>query len=229
MSTPEGDGLELAKEAIKDLLTPVTDVLNKLLGPAATEIGLSWGDSFRVWRLKRTVQLLEEVRETAIDAGFHLKPVAPRLLFPLLESASLEDDEDLHKCWVALLSNASRPNSDTEVLPSFPNILKQLTSEEARFLNDAYDKVAHETKERLRRGVPQLGDQPMLDVAIDPSTVDSINRVLVNDMLRLGLLAAKLRFGWGGGEADIFDAPNPVHLTEYGKAFVRACRLPRTL
>lgn len=229
MGTPEEDGLELAKEGIKNFLAPVTDVLNQLLGPAATEIGLSLGDSFRVWRLKRTVRLLEEVRQIAVDAGLHLKPVAPRLLFPLLEAASLEDDRDLHERWVALLTNAARTDYDSEILPSFPDILKQLTSEEAQFLDKACDEVEHETQERLQRGVPHIGDQPMLDVPIDRGTVESINRMLVDNMLRLGLLTAKLRFGYGGGEADIFDAPNPVHLTGYGKAFVKACRLPRTL
>jgi hypothetical protein len=52
MSTPEDQALEVAKEAVKNLLAPVTDVMNKLFGPAATEIGLSWGEAFRVWRLK---------------------------------------------------------------------------------------------------------------------------------------------------------------------------------
>ena len=89
MSTPEDEARELSKEAVKTLLSPVTDVVKQLLGPAATEIGLSWGESFRVWRLKRTVRLFQELRQIADDAGLHLKPDAPRLLFPLLESASL--------------------------------------------------------------------------------------------------------------------------------------------
>jgi hypothetical protein len=130
MGTPD-QGLELAKEAVKDLLAPVTDVMNKLFGPAATEIGLSWGEAFRVWRLKRTVRLLEDVKQIASDAGLDLKPVAPRLLFPILEAASLEDDEDLRRRWVALLTNAARTDFHNEVLPAFPDILKQLTSEEA--------------------------------------------------------------------------------------------------
>jgi hypothetical protein len=38
----EDQGLELAKEGVKDLLSPVTDILRDLLGPAAKEIGLSF-------------------------------------------------------------------------------------------------------------------------------------------------------------------------------------------
>jgi hypothetical protein len=115
----QDQGLELAKEAVKELLAPVTDVMNQLLGPSATEIGLSWGESVRVWRLKRTVRLFQELRQIGDDAGLHLKPIAPRLLFPLLEAASLEDDKDLHERWVALLTNAATTDYESEILHAF--------------------------------------------------------------------------------------------------------------
>ena len=144
----EEQGLELAKEGVKQLLEPVTDIIKRLFGPAAAEIGLAWGDSFRLWRLKRTVRLLEDVRQVTSDAGLQLKPVAPRILFPLLESASLQDDEDLHQRWVALLTNAARSDFEGELLPCFPDILKQLTSEEAQFMDRAYDEVTRDTERR---------------------------------------------------------------------------------
>src|SRR5262245_40425373 len=110
-SPEEEQAMELAREGVKNLLEPVKDVLQRLLGPAATEIGLSWGDSFKVWRLKRAVRLLRDVQTIATDAGLQLKPVAPSLLFPILEGASLEDAEDLHRRWVALLLNSAARNS----------------------------------------------------------------------------------------------------------------------
>jgi hypothetical protein len=219
--------IELAKEAVKQILEPVKDFMEKLLGPAATEIGLSLGDSLRVWRLKRAVRLVQDVEQALLDAGLNLKPVAPRLLFPILEAASLQDEEDMHQRWVALLTNAARTDYDEEVLPSFPDILKQLTSAEAQFLDRAYDAVENEEQERLQRGLPHIGDIPMLDVPVNGETVASVSRVHLTNIQRLGLLTAKVRFGYGGGETDIFSAPNPVHLTEFDKAFVRVCRLPK--
>ena len=125
-TTPEEEAaLELSKEGVKNLLDPVKDLLQRLLGPAATEIGLGWGDSFRVWRLKRVVRLLEEVRQVVSDAGLDLKPVSPRLLFPILEAAPLQDDEDLHQRWVALLTNAASTAHDSDMLPCFPDILRR--------------------------------------------------------------------------------------------------------
>jgi len=41
MGSPEQQGIELAKEAVKQLFAPVQDLLQRLLGPAAAEVGLS--------------------------------------------------------------------------------------------------------------------------------------------------------------------------------------------
>src|SRR5450759_752489 len=138
------DELELAKEAVresvKQTLAPVQEIVCELSGPAAREVGLILGDYLRVWRLKRTVRLLEDVKQVASDAGLTLRPVAPRLLFPILDAATLEDEEELHQRWVALLTNAATA-FDGEMLPSFPDVLKQLISAEVQFLDRAYDEV----------------------------------------------------------------------------------------
>ena len=118
---------EMSKELVKQALAPVQEIVRELSGPAATEVGLMFGDALRVWRLKRAVRYLQDVEQVASRAGLRLKPVAPRLLFPILDSASLEDDEDLHQRWVALLTNAARTDFGGKFLPSFPDILKQLT------------------------------------------------------------------------------------------------------
>jgi hypothetical protein len=118
------DELELAKEgvkeAVKQTLAPVQDIVRQVSGPAATEVDLMLGDAVRMWRLKRAVKYLEDVKEIASKAGLRLNPVAPRLLFPILDSASLEDDEDLHQRWVALLTNAARIDFDGEFSRHFP-------------------------------------------------------------------------------------------------------------
>ena len=146
----EQQGLELAKEGVKQLIEPVTDIVKQLLGPAAAEIGLAWGDSLRFWRLKRTIHLLEDVRQFASEAGLQLKPVAPRILFPLLEAASLQDDVDLHQRWVALLISAARTDYD-QILPCFPDILSQLTSDKKRL--SFWTKLTMKSLETQKRGV----------------------------------------------------------------------------
>jgi hypothetical protein len=131
MDNYEEQGLELAKEGVKELLAPVTDILRQLLGSAATEVGLSFGDSARVWRLKRAVKLLEKVRRIADEAGLELKTVTPRLLFPILEAGLLEDDESMQNRWAALLANNA---AGTHLDRVYPEILRQLSAADAQLL-----------------------------------------------------------------------------------------------
>lgn len=233
MNPQEDQGLELAKEGVKELLTPVTDVLRDLLGPAAKEIGLGLGDSFRVWRLKRIVRLLEDVRQIASRAGLRLKPVAPRILFPLLEAASLEDDEDLHQRWAALLTNAASPEFDARVLPPFPDILSHLTSIEAQFLDRAFDEVTQEDAKirvAFREGNPGITLVPLVNSPISEKTLAIIQPVMVENLERLMLLSRTGHVSHSPEQAEvrnIFLPANHLYITQFGRAFVQACRLPR--
>jgi hypothetical protein len=109
-----------------------------MLGPAADEVAEMLRDSIRVYRYQRQLRLLQKAETMASKAGFTPQAVPLKLLFPLLEGASLEEDEDIHTMWSALLANASHPSLLSLVLPSFAEVLRVLTPEEARLLNAAY-------------------------------------------------------------------------------------------
>src|SRR6266568_709406 len=76
----------------------------------------------------------------AKDAGFTPQAVPPKILFPLLEGASFEEDEDLHTMWAALLANAASPGNAEKVRPGFLAILKQMAPDEAALLNRIANK-----------------------------------------------------------------------------------------
>ena len=61
------------------LFESMKDIVQKLAGPAAEEIGLSFGDSVKVWRLKRQVRLFKRVQEICAEAG--IKPQTVKLSF----------------------------------------------------------------------------------------------------------------------------------------------------
>lgn len=233
MNSPEEQGLELAKEGIKDLLAPVQNLMQRLLGPAATEVGLSLADSARVWRMRRFLRLFEKVKAMAEIAGIEVKPVAPRLLFPILDAASLEDDEDLQRRWAALLTNAATTDFTTDVLPSFPDILRQLTPAEAQFLDRVeYEVVQDETasRERLKLQMPELHGEAYVNCPLRRDTLASAPSVMLGNLQRLGLLTpyGERDFEHDGKlKVNIFEPINYLYLSPFGKAFVRACRPPQ--
>src|SRR5690242_15661976 len=84
---------------------PFTAIVKRMLGPAADELAEMWRDQVRMYRYERQVKLLGKVEKIAKEAGFTAQAVPPKILFPLLEGASFEDDETLHDMWAALLAN----------------------------------------------------------------------------------------------------------------------------
>src|ERR1035438_1132003 len=105
---------------------PFTSIVKKMLGPAADELAEMWRDQVRLYRYERQLKCVEKAEKMAHDAGFTPQAVPPKILFPLLEGASFEEDENLHDMWAALLANASSPENSEKVRPGFLATLKQL-------------------------------------------------------------------------------------------------------
>jgi hypothetical protein len=114
------DESELVKAGIEVAVKPFADLLDKLAGPLATEIGQTFGDAARFYRFKRALKLLQKVEKLARESGFEPRPVSPKLLLPILDHASLEDDEAIHDRWAAMLANPANPDFKGTLSPSGP-------------------------------------------------------------------------------------------------------------
>src|SRR6266576_1569244 len=105
---------------------PFTGIVKRVLGPAADELAEMWRDQVRLYRYERQLKCVEKAERMAKDAGFTPQAVPPKILFPLLEGASFEEDETLHTMWAALLANAASPEKAGSVRPGFIAILRQM-------------------------------------------------------------------------------------------------------
>lgn len=93
---------------------PFTGIVKGMLGPAEM-----WRDRVRMYRYEKQLKCVEKAERMALDVGFIPRAVSPKLLFPLLEGVSLEEHEDLHTMWAALLANASSPDFAEQVRPGY--------------------------------------------------------------------------------------------------------------
>jgi hypothetical protein len=66
-------------KAVEKLADPVVDIIKKVAGPAAEEIGLTLQDSIRVYRAKRQYRLFEKIRDFVKEAGFERKRIPLKL------------------------------------------------------------------------------------------------------------------------------------------------------
>jgi len=126
-------GLELAK-----------DFLDKLVMPAIEETGLLIKEKVTYWKFKNQVKILNKAKEYCEKHGIEPKAVSFKLLVPLIETSSLEEDKILQDKWAILLGNLvdSDQNIENHV---FPYILGQISTNEYLIL----EKVVSDKKERV--------------------------------------------------------------------------------
>jgi len=231
-------GADLAADRIKGFL-------QKLLGPAVEEAGLILQDHVRRYRLQNQIKILGKAQSMLERANINPKAVPLKTLLPLLENASLEEDEDLQSKWAGLLANASRDFD--AVPPCFSEILKQLSPNEARLLDGIHDQICAEMsrvyeeidismlrflgsaglqhdsigKLFVRLGlssVPwtRLRDHPDKNVAADVRTQRIRLGTALDNLMRLGLLYTEI----GSKYRDKY------FLSTLGFEFVAACQHP---
>jgi len=130
---------EVAKTTgtVAELGEKVGGFISKVIGPACFEVGGVLADYTRYFRYKNLLSISDKVK--AIHARRKLEgkevPIPPRIAIPLLESASLEDDETLKDVWATLIANGTDPNSKTILHPGYIEIIKQMSPDEAIILN----------------------------------------------------------------------------------------------
>lgn len=125
------DTSELLKIADK-----LTDLVQRLAGPMADELGQMLGDKVRVYRVKNWINTVQKTGRLLREARLSANAVPPRLLLPIIESSSVEDNDSLQDLWAGLLATASQETD--AVSPSFIETLKQLTPAEARYIDELY-------------------------------------------------------------------------------------------
>jgi hypothetical protein len=119
-----------------------SDVGKKLLSPLAEQLGLAGGDLGEIYRYYQKECLEKVFTKWAASRGSKppLSQDECRRVLPLLQLASMQNDEELQARWAALLE--STVTASAGVLPSFGQTLSQLTAEEARFLDRLFAFVS---------------------------------------------------------------------------------------
>jgi hypothetical protein len=208
----------VSSELTKKAMEPVGGLLKRIAGPLADEIGESLALTARPYRIAHSVKMFQKTQRMLKEAGLPAQSVPPRLFLPMVEAASIEDDEDLHTKWSALLANAA--SSPGKVHPSYIEILKQLTPDDARFL----DKLYTATNDKKHRYLNQL----LLG--------EDQHGVPFQNLMRLGLI--QITYGVDGMKVNMRYGDDPYvsgdmdedhWLTDFTVSFIEACRAPKVI
>ena len=204
-----------ARQSDAELPPEAGEFLARVSGGPLHEVGAWLGDHVRVWRVQRQIGVLERAQRDLRQAGRDPRQVKWNVLFPLLEAGSLEDDPEMVERWAALLANAADPEA-TEVPPSFPDILKQLSPKEAQILDAVFGAL-------VEGRTVVYGARLRSDLSVDEETYT----VAVENLYRERLLkpmSVKLDFVEPAETRYATDTLETVMLTALGEAFLGACR-----
>jgi hypothetical protein len=192
----------------------------------------------------RRIRFYARAKEMCDDAGITPGEIGLKLLRPIDEGATLEEEDTMVDKWAALLANASAGDAGAPVAVAFPRILADLTAGEAEILD------------RLSVGDRGAWEVGLLQLEIYPDSVSGpasraqrllrvpAYKVHLTNLERLGLcrvtrhnpgqreLAAALTEEFGRGTrsrarlAGLLAGANTVALTAWGLAFLDACSPP---
>lgn len=177
-------------------------------------------DKLKYARWERQVRLMERANQFMEEHGIWVEnPIPLKLAIPLLEGASLEDNDDLQDRWAKLIINSVREDG-VELKRSYIDILERLSPLEAKILDKIYQLPFHEYRHsrirtfELPERVSVLGEGEYRE---PPLVNEEVEIALVN-LARLGCIASTKTLG--GGE--LFSV---VNMTLLGHKFYEACTL----
>ena len=192
-----------------------------ITGPLEESAGILH-DKLRYIRWERQQRLMLRAQEFIKQQGLSSpdKPIPLKNAIPLIEYATIEEDDNLQDIWARLLVNGTNSSTGVEIERSFIEILGQISSLEAQILQAIYSLPF----EQARLNGVYTEHLPEYATIVDDKTKENIKepndkvKIALANLVRLGCL--KFPATWGGGE--IYTQINP---TLIGNELVSACTL----
>jgi len=206
-------------------------IIRTLFSPFV-ETGEWSADLVRRRRVRTQIKTARMTKQMLEKSGLAASFVPSKTLVPLLEMAGLEDedDEEMTARWAALLANAAtEADGAPKVMPSFAQMLGELTAVEARMLDDLYNSAVNEL--HLDRFLEVAGLRRHATSGQDWWREWEKYMPYVENLERLNLIEVERRNKrldevekQIGGRRGVNS--EKVHLTSLGRAFVAACTPP---
>ncbi|BBE20655.1 hypothetical protein AQPE_4849 [Aquipluma nitroreducens] len=122
--------------SVKKTFQGIEAFLKSVCAPALDEVGLMLRDKIRYWRLNNILRILEKAKGKINFENDNLQMQAhPRIALAIIENGSLNDNDEIQELWAGLFASSCTPSGQDDENLIFIDLLKQLTSVEAKILN----------------------------------------------------------------------------------------------
>lgn len=219
---------EVAKTARKgfEIAEKLSALLEKIFGDGFAHLGGSFSDWAKYFRYKNLLKLQDKVISLHQKRGIEGKtiPVPPRYALPLLESASLEDDENIQDKWAGLIANATDPDKCFQFQKIYIQILSSLEPLDALILDLlASQKDIIKTDDNNK---PKLNAEKISDILERDREVINIS---LSNLFRLGCIIDSWKNTWDSMDTGYqgFRVNNPesnFRLSQIGRKLMDLCK-----
>ena len=141
------DDLNLPKHVLKKS----QELLKTLFGPSMGDTSGIIADQVKLRRFKNQINILEQANEFVKAKGIDPKSLNLKVLAPMVEYSSLEENETLQEKWSKLIANALTEERHVRLEQKCVEILSKISPDEAILLDKVFDLVNELRIERFDR------------------------------------------------------------------------------
>ncbi len=192
----------------------------------AIEVAGIIGDRLKFFRWQRQLAYVDKVNIILDSRGIeNTRAVMPKLALPILENASLEDDDELQKLWANLMANAMDPNFTTDLRMSFIDIIKSLTPLDVKLLKSFYDILKSDSSvdwdNILHYSLKKEQICEMLKISSHDYEVSVFNLFRTQCIAPALLETSGIKFG--NESTTIYKGSKAITITPLGVDFIESC------
>jgi hypothetical protein len=155
-------GLEkvITEGAVKASAEKTEGLLKALFGKAFAESAEMIADQVRLRRFKNQIKIFEKAKQYLTEKKINPQKINLKVLAPLIEFSSYEEDESLQELWAKLINNVLSRPTPIILQQNAIEVLKKVSNEEVKILKYIFDLVKVRRQDlfsRIRR-TPRIID-----------------------------------------------------------------------
>lgn len=175
-------------------------------------------DQVKLWRWSNQIEIIKKAQLKIKFSGLAKHQVPLKVLVPIIQNSSLEEDLNMQDKWSNMLANAA--TGKVEVSPNYAAILNELSALEASILQNIFDRVNTESDYAKRREFQFDALKLKSMLSIGEEKMD----LIIENLYRLNLLQAPAGHGITVGEHKFALRTTKIfEFTTLGYEFVKAC------
>lgn len=122
-------------KSLEKIVDQVTGPLKLLFGASIDEVSMRMADNFRLRRFKNQLKILEKAEKLVKKEGISPKSIDFKILAPIVNYISLEEDPVLQEKWASLIKNIVTVEGYQSIKLICSDILSKISNEEASFFD----------------------------------------------------------------------------------------------